>query len=151
MSRSFKLLDNILIKPHYDADGVKGGEWPNHLHSLLHLYRSVKETETIKKPTTVSSQNLIVQRLLFEEQPSENNVVGIYRTSVRTENKRNGHILVQRGDNTHDASGDRITTKPKTPSPVENRKKPSVMNLMEASNQSRERFDAYVSMILAIC
>ena len=94
---------------------------------------------------------MIVQRLLFEEQPLENNVVGIYRTSVRTENKRNGHILVQRGDNNHDASGDRITTKPKTPSPVENRKKPSVMNLMEASNQSRERFDAYVSMILAIC
>ena len=43
VSKSFKLLDDILIKPHSDADGVEGKEWPTHLHSLLHLYRSVKE------------------------------------------------------------------------------------------------------------
>ena len=75
----------------------------------------MKDTETILVQPAPSTENLVVQRLVFTEQPSEHNLAGTDCTSVWSENAKNGHALVVRGDNTHHASGIKIAVKPKTP------------------------------------
>lgn len=130
---------------HSNRGGLDGEEWPSHLVGVLTLYKRVKETLTItpSKPTALS-ENLTIQKLVFDEQPSELNLVGAPRTSVCSENAQLRHELVTRGDNRHDASGKQI--KSMTPSLVENRKKVNVNNLQKASSHSKEGFDAFLSM-----
>ena len=70
VSQSLKLLDSVLLMTHSDRDGGDGEERPVHLVSILTLYKKVKESETISKPTA-SSENLVVQKLIFDAQPSE--------------------------------------------------------------------------------
>ena len=113
-----------------------------HLVSILTLYKKVKESETISKPTA-SSENLVVQKLIFDAQHSEHNIVAANRSSVRMDNAKPGHALVVRGDNNHDAGGNKI--KPTTPSSVENRKKPGVEDLLKASNDSKAGFDTFIT------
>ena len=62
--------------------------------SLLSLYKKGKETDTIVPKMKASAQNLIIQRLIFNEQPSEHNVVGKEKTSARAENTKCGHTFV---------------------------------------------------------
>ena len=144
VSLALKVLDSTLSMSHSDRDGADGEDWPSHLVGVLTLYKRVKETSTIEpsKPTA-SSENLAIQKLVFDQQPSELNVIGAPRTSVRAENAQLGHDLVTRGDNTHDASGKQIMST--TPSSVENRKKINVNDLKKASSHSKEGFDAFLS------
>ena len=142
VSAGLKLLDDILVMPHSNRNGDDGEEWPDHLSDLLTLYSKVKESETTAA-ATASAQNLVVQRLIFDQQPSEHNLVNKERSSVRNENAKEGHTLVVRGDNSHDASGLAITSKTPSPPAIENRKKPKVTDLMSASNKSKEGFDIF--------
>ena len=144
-SHAFKILDQVLSTPHSDREGNDGEEWPSHYVSLISLYKKAKETETIVPKTIASTQNLIVQRLIFDKQPSKHDVVGKEKTSVWAKNTKRGHALVVRGDNTYDASCNEIITKPSTHLSIEDRKKYGVAELLSASNDSKEAFRNVIS------
>ena len=139
-----KAMDKHLLIPHSDGKGANGEEWPAHLHAILNYYKSVKNTSSLQDvPPNTSALNLVVQRSIFEQQPSEYNTLDVERTSVRSTNVKAGRELVVRGNNSHDASGNEI--KNTTPSSIVDRKKPNVYDLMKVSNDSKDVLNDFLS------
>ena len=109
---AFNLLDSILEKPHSSSSGDEGEEWPPHLSAVLYKYRSIKLSSTADiQSKTIPTINLEVQRSLIPNLPSTgDNTTSTPRHPSRIKNVTAGHELVVRGDNTHDASGNVVTS-----------------------------------------
>ena len=110
ITKALKVLDRHLNVSHSSGPGEDGEEYPPHLKQLLNFYEKImKSANDSKCKTTQSEKNLVIQNeFLGNIVPPADRSSEKPRHSSRSRNLKEGHIVVERGDNSHNASGKEI-------------------------------------------
>ena len=116
VNQGIEVLDKLLDMSHSDEDGHTGEDWPIHLIPLMETYKQMRESSTLEgRSEDRSAINLATQLSLIPNM-NHTNVNGPPRHSSHAKNAKEGHAVITRGNNSHDASSTAIVLLKETPS-----------------------------------
>ena len=115
INQGLAVLDKILEIGHNDKEGDAGEDWPEHLKVLLLMLRNMRQSsknDGVSKDRAAVNLNIQLSHL---SNTNFTNEIGPARHSNRSKNAREGHDVVIRGNNSHDASNTAIVSYKENP------------------------------------
>ena len=104
VNQGLAILDKCLEIGHNNKEGDEGEDWPKHLKGMLQMYSNMRRSSPEDgRGSDRTAENLNVQ-LAHLSNTDFTNEQGPARHSNRSKNVREGHDVVIRGNNSHDAS-----------------------------------------------
>ena len=146
---ALKVLDRHLNIQHSIGPGEDGEEYPAHLKTILTLYEkimaAVPNHSTSKQ--SQSEKNLVIQNEFLGNvvlpAANDNNK---QRHSSRAQNEKEGHQLVARGDNSHNASKKEIICLEDRPF-FKKKSTPNTVALIQDAQSTKMNFSAVFEQI----